>query len=60
MLSRWFRAWDDGLDIPRRLWTLADVRSWFDYFDILHNRKRAHSGLGMLTPIWFEYATPVA
>jgi putative transposase len=43
---------------------LLDRRKWrtrvelanaiFEYLEVLHNRQRRHSALGMLTPVEFE------
>ena len=38
--------------IARAGWTRIELaNALFEYFEIVHNRRRRHSALGMLTPI---------
>jgi transposase InsO family protein len=42
--------------LDRKRWNtrLELVNAIFEYLEIIHNRQRRHSALGMLTPVEFE------
>jgi transposase InsO family protein len=52
--SFWSRMQVELLDRKRWNTRLELVNAIFEYLEIIHNRQRRHSGLGMLTPVEFE------
>ncbi|MFJ8140862.1 IS3 family transposase [Streptomyces sp. NPDC096013] len=46
--------------LNRRRWRtrLELSTALFEYLEILHNRQRRHSALGMLNPVEYELRTP--
>ena len=55
--SFWSRMQVELLDRQRWRTRVELANAIFEYLEIWHNRRRRHSGLGMLTPIEFEGRT---
>jgi putative transposase len=53
----WSRMQVELLDTRRWKTRVELAHAIFEYLEILHNRRRRHSSLGMLTPIEFELNT---
>jgi putative transposase len=60
MEAFWSRMQVELLDRQRWRTRIELANAIFDYLEIFHNRQRRHSSLGMMTPIGFENAIPVA
>ncbi len=52
--SFWSRMQVELLNRQRWATRLELTSAIFEYLEILHNRQRRHSSLGMLTPVEFE------
>ena len=58
MESFWARVPTELLNRRRWRTRLERPPALFEYLEILHNRQRRHSGLGMLSPVEYELRTP--
>lgn len=52
--SFWSRMQVELLDRRRWRTRLELATAIFEYLEVVHNRQRRHSALGMLTPVEFE------
>ncbi|WP_439427354.1 IS3 family transposase [Micromonospora sp. LA-10] len=58
--SFWGRMQTELLNRRRWRTRIELANAIFEYLEILHNRQRRHSSLGMLTPVEYERLRPIA
>jgi putative transposase len=60
MESFWGRMQTEPLDRRRWRTRIELTNPIFEYLEILHDRQRRHSSLGMLSPIEYERVRPMS